>query len=53
MQYTLGKDLIFVILALISSLALLSQHAIISISFFGLAILFIIFEHQIFDYVRD
>ncbi len=51
MQYTLGKDMIFVILALISSLAMLSQHAMTATIFFGLAILFIVFEHQIFDYL--
>ncbi|MBW2972092.1 hypothetical protein KY359_03575 [Candidatus Woesearchaeota archaeon] len=52
-RYTLGQNIIFVILALISALALLSQHMLIATIFFAIAILFIIFEHDIYAYVKS
>lgn len=51
--YSIGQDIVFVILALISALALLSQHAITAFAFFILAILYIIFEHKIYSYVKS
>ena len=53
MGYTIGQDMIFVILALISALAMLSEQAVISFIFFLLAILFVSFEKHIFEYVRN
>ena len=53
MRYSLGQDMIFVILALIAALALISSHAVIAFSFFIVSILFVLFEHKIFDYVRS
>jgi hypothetical protein len=52
MRYSIGQDLMFIILALISSLALLSEHLLTATVFFALSILFIIFEHQAYDYVN-
>jgi len=53
MKYSIGQDMIFLILALVSSLALLSEHPIVAFVFFGLAIVFVVFEHDIFEYVRS
>jgi len=53
MRYSIGQDMIFVILALISTLALLSKHAVIAVVFFALALIFVIYEHQIFQYIRS
>jgi hypothetical protein len=50
---TLANDITFVVLALISTFALLSEHLLISAIFFVIAIAFIIFEHQIYDYVKN
>ncbi|NQU78764.1 hypothetical protein HQ545_03255 [Candidatus Woesearchaeota archaeon] len=52
-KYTLGQDMIFIILALIAALGLLSKHTITAISFFTISLLFVIFEHKIYDYVKS
>ena len=43
----------FVVLALISSLALISMHPLLSIVFFILAILYVVFEYDIEEYVKN
>ena len=53
MKYSPGQDMVFVILALIASLALISEHVITSFIFLILSIGFILFEHQIFKYVQS
>ena len=53
MRYTLAQEVIFVILALASALALLSKHPVISIWFFILALGFVYFENWIVEYVRS
>lgn len=53
MNHTLGKDIIFVILALVAALAMLGEHPIVSYTFFVLSILFVVYEHRIFDYVKN
>ncbi|MBN1543889.1 hypothetical protein JW898_00325 [Candidatus Woesearchaeota archaeon] len=53
MRYSLGQDMIFVIMALISALALLSQHAGVSAAFFIISILFIIYENRIYAYLKE
>jgi predicted membrane protein len=53
MRYKYGQNIIFFILAAISALALLSEHPFVSIVFFVLAIAFVIYENQIYDYVRS
>jgi hypothetical protein len=53
MYYSLGKDLVFVILALISSLCLLSQQELLATIFFILAIGYILFEHNISAYIQN
>ena len=50
--YTLAQDMIFVILTLISALALFSEHLAISIVSFVLAALFISYENRIYEYVK-
>ena len=53
MKYSIGKDTIFIILALIASLALLAEHPIISIVFFLGSLLFVYYEHDIYAYVKS
>jgi hypothetical protein len=53
MRYTLAQQIIFVILALIAAIALLSEHPVISLVFFVLALVFVYFEHRIIAYVRS
>ena len=53
MLYSLGRDIMFVVLALISSLALISMHPIIAAVFFVLAILYVVFEYDIEEYVKN
>ena len=53
MNYSPGQDMVFVILALISALSLVSEHIITSFIFLVLSIGFIVFEHQIFKYVKS
>jgi hypothetical protein len=53
MKYSTGQDMMFVILALISALALLSEHAAVAFVFLVLSILFVIYEHRIFNYIRS
>ena len=43
----------FVVLALISSLALISMHPIICIVFFVIAIVYVVFEYDIEEYVKN
>ncbi|MBW2967440.1 hypothetical protein KY362_03055 [Candidatus Woesearchaeota archaeon] len=53
MNYSTGNDLVFVVLALASALALLSKQGIAAAVFFVLALAYIIFEHQINDYLKS
>ncbi|MBU2561499.1 MAG: hypothetical protein KKD17_04320 [Nanoarchaeota archaeon] len=53
MRYSLGQDLIFVIMALTSALALLSQHPGVSAVFFIISILFVIYEHKVYAYLKE
>ena len=53
MIYSLGRDIMFVVLALISSLALISMHWILSSVFFVLAIVYVVFEYDIEEYVKN
>lgn len=53
MNYAPSKDMIFVILALISAFALLAEHPLVAIIFFVLSIVFVYYEHQIYDYVKS
>jgi len=53
MRYSIGQDMTFVTLALIAALALLSQHPFTAGFFFVIAILFITFEHQIYEYIKS
>ncbi len=52
-RYSLGQDLVFIILALIASFALLSKNAVVSIAFFALAIIFVLLEDRITEYIRS
>lgn len=52
-RYSFGQDLIFVILALIAALALMSQHAVVASIFFILSIAFVSYEHKIYNYVKS
>jgi hypothetical protein len=49
---SLANDITFVVLALISTFSLLSEHLLLATVFFIIAIAFIIFEHQIVDYIK-
>ena len=53
MRISIGQDMIFVILALISALALISEHPIVCYVFLVLSLLFVIYEHKIFEYVKN
>ena len=53
MNYAISKDIIFIILALISTFALLSEHPLISTAFFASSIVFVYYEHKIYDYVKS
>jgi hypothetical protein len=53
MRYSIGQDLTFIVLALISSLALISQHAFTAAAFFIMAIIFVLYEHKIYQYVKE
>lgn len=44
--------MIFVILALISALALLSRHPWVSAAFFAISLIFICYEHRIYEYIK-
>ena len=52
-HYSMGHEMVFVLLATTSALALLSQHPAISTVFFALSISFIAFEHTIQKYVKS
>lgn len=53
MRYSLGQDVIFVILALIASLSLLSQHPVTAFIFFILSITFVTYENKLHDYIKS
>ena len=53
MLYSLGRDITFVVLALISSLAYISMHWIICITFFVLSIVYIVFEYEVEEYIKN
>lgn len=53
MHYSVSIDIIFVVLTLISSFALLSEHLLTSAIFFISSIIFIFFEHQIYNYINS
>lgn len=53
MIYSLGRDIMFVVLALIASLAMISQHWILCSVFFVLSILYVVFEYDIEEYVKN
>lgn len=53
MLYSMGHDLIFTVLALISAIALLSMNGVLSTIFFALALVYILVEHKITDYIRS
>jgi hypothetical protein len=52
MLYSLGHDVMFTVLALISAIALLSMHGVLATVFFVLAIVYILMEHRISEYIR-
>lgn len=45
--------MIFVILALIASFALLAEHPIVASVFFVLSLVFVYYEHDIYNYVKS
>jgi hypothetical protein len=51
MSYTSVADFVFVILTLVSSLALLSKRGYIALIFFLVGIIFVSYEHEIMDYL--
>jgi hypothetical protein len=52
-HYSTAHEMVFVLLATTSALALLSQHPAVSTVFFALAISFVAFEHSIQKYVKS
>ncbi len=53
MRYAPSQDTIFVVLTLIAALALLAEHPLVSILFFAGSLLFVYYEHDIYNYVRS
>ncbi|MFC1723560.1 hypothetical protein ACFL0V_05460 [Nanoarchaeota archaeon] len=53
MIYSFGRDIMFMVLALIAALALISMHPIISAVFVVLAIVYVVFEYDIAEYVKN
>jgi hypothetical protein len=53
MRYSISQDLTFVVLALIAALALISRHPFTAGFFFIIAVLFVTFEHQIYEYIKS
>ncbi|MFH1064475.1 MAG: hypothetical protein V1729_05320 [Candidatus Woesearchaeota archaeon] len=52
-RYSLGQDMVFIILALISAFALLSKNSVLAIAFFALAMIFVLVEDKITEYIRS
>ncbi len=53
MIYSHGRDIMFVVLALISSLAMISMHHYVALIFLILAITYVIYEYEIEDYIKN
>ena len=53
MRYSLGHDLVFTILALLSALFLISKMGILSTVFFIIAIIYVSLEHKITYYLSE
>ena len=53
MIYSHGRDIMFVVLAFMSALALVGMHHFIALVFLILSILYVVYEYDIEEYVKN